>query len=323
MQAVRLGIIGCGIAANDLHLPALLKLRDRFSVTCVCNHTEPKAKALAARLGVPYVLDPAELIARSDIDAVDIVLPVELNLRTVAAALAAGKHVLVEKPIALDAAQAASMVALAAAHPDLACLVAENFRYKESFRRMKALMDSGSIGRPYMAQWTCLQKIDVDNKYVQTSWRKNHRYEGGFLTDGGVHNIAALRMLFGNLSCRGAVVRCVNPALGRTDSLQFMFDSESGVVGVFTECFSAAGASEGKLLVLGSEGSLTYENNAVTLRRPGKPDSVEPFPGDEGYTGEFEDFYRAIREGSIPVSDFSEGKRDLEVILGALAAATR
>jgi predicted dehydrogenase len=323
MQAVRLGIIGCGIAANDLHLPAILKLRDKFTVTCVCNRTEPKAKAFAAGLGVPYVLDPAELLARDDVDAVDIALPVELNLRTTAAALAAGKHVFVEKPIALDAAQASSMVALAAAHPDLACLVAENYRYKESFRRLKALMDSGSIGRPYMAQWTCLQKIDVDNKYVQTPWRRNHRYEGGFLTDGGVHNVAALRIMFGNLTCRGAVVRSVNPALGRTDSLQFMFDSESGVAGVFTECFSAAGASEGKLLILGSEGSLSCENDSITVRRPGRPDSVEAFPGDDGYVAEFEDFYRAVREGSVPLSDFSEGRKDLESILGALEAAAR
>ena len=95
-----MGVIGCGIAAHDLHWPALRDMKDKFKIIAVCNHTEPKAKAFSETVGgVPYVLDYKDLLSREDVDAVTIILPFELNRRVTEDALAAGKHVMAEKPL--------------------------------------------------------------------------------------------------------------------------------------------------------------------------------------------------------------------------------
>ncbi len=65
MEKVKLGIIGCGIAAQSLHWPALQKLKDEFEITIICNHTEKKAQDFSKLLGgVPYVLSYNKIINR-------------------------------------------------------------------------------------------------------------------------------------------------------------------------------------------------------------------------------------------------------------------
>jgi predicted dehydrogenase len=86
-KKIRLGIIGCGIAANDLHWPALKALQNSFTITAVCNHTTDKAERFAMLVGeeysmvIPTFLDYKELIALETIDAVAVILPIELNLK--------------------------------------------------------------------------------------------------------------------------------------------------------------------------------------------------------------------------------------------------
>ena len=87
----RIALIGAGIYARDAHAPALLRLRDRFQVAAVCARSLASADALAARFGsdVDRCTDIPALLARDDIDAVDIVLPVPVQAEVVAQALAA------------------------------------------------------------------------------------------------------------------------------------------------------------------------------------------------------------------------------------------
>ena len=103
MEPVKIGIIGCGIAARKLHWPALQKVSDKFIIKMVCNHTEPKAKSYARLVGdVPYVLDYHEMLINKDIEAILIILPIHLNYRVTLDCLKSGKHVLVEKPLAAN-----------------------------------------------------------------------------------------------------------------------------------------------------------------------------------------------------------------------------
>src|SRR5512140_1581044 len=112
MRKLRLGIIGCGIAARKLHLPALSALSDRYEIVAVCNHTKPKAVSFSRLAGgVPYDLDYRKLLQRPDVEAVDIVLPIDLNHRVTRDALAAGKHVILEKPLAANLREGKEMLA--------------------------------------------------------------------------------------------------------------------------------------------------------------------------------------------------------------------
>ena len=132
MNAINLGIIGTGIAARDLHWPVLKQLTHQFTIHTVCNRTRAKAVTFAELIGGANVVDNAtELLAVPEVEAVLIAAPIHLNLELTTAALAAGKHVLVEKPIEANLAQAKKMVALADQYTQLVKMIAEHFRYRQ------------------------------------------------------------------------------------------------------------------------------------------------------------------------------------------------
>lgn len=321
MNRAKLGIIGCGIAARELHLPALQKLTDKFEITIVCNHTEPKAKSFAELAGgVSYVLDYHDLLNRSDVEAVDIVLPIHLNYQVTRDALEAGKHVIVEKPLAANLSEANEMLTFESRFPQVK-MVAENFRYRTTFHRVKAMLEAGEIGKPYSVFWNVFYYVDLQSKYARTQWRIHHQYPGGFITDGGVHNMAVIRYLFGEITSGCAFTKSINPGIGKLDTMSFQFSTESGVDGVFNVFFSSNGYSENRIIILGHEGSLVIENNNITIKKQGKLDQVETVDDDGGYQGQFEDFYEAIRAGKPVKSSFSEAYQDFAAILKALESA--
>ncbi len=322
-KPVKLGIIGCGIAARELHLPALQKLKDKFEITVVCNHTEPKAKSFAEMLGgVDYVLDYHDLLRRNDVEAVDIVLPIHLNYPATKDALNAGKHVIVEKPLAANLNQAKEMLEFEKKFSQV-MMVAENFRYRQTFNHLKTRLDRQEIGQPYAAIWNVFYHVDTSNKYARTQWRIDHQYPGGFITDGGVHNIAALRFLFGELVSGNGFVKSVNPQIGELDTFSFQFKTIMNVNGVFNVFFSSNGYSEDRIIILGNNGSFIVENNTIILKRTGQADQQEQIEDDGGYFNEFAEFYEAIRNGKQVFSSFQQAYRDLEIILKALDAAEK
>ena len=100
VDRVRVGIIGTGAISQVVHLPILTERTD-VTVAGVCDVDQPKAEAIAERFGVRHVVTDEELIADSEVDAVIICTPTYLHERLAVAALNAGKHVLVERPVAL------------------------------------------------------------------------------------------------------------------------------------------------------------------------------------------------------------------------------
>ena len=321
MRKIRLGIIGTGIAARELHLPALKHLTDQCTITCVCNHTEPKAKAFAHLSGdVPYVLDYRALLDRDDVDAVDIVLPIDLNYKVTRDALQAGKHVILEKPLAANLAEAKKMLRFPKQYRKV-MMVAENFRYRPVFLRAKNLLDRGSIGRPYSAFWNVFHQLTPANQYVRTQWRLRHKYPGGFITDGGVHNVAALRLLLGDIVSGGAFTKSINRAVGKMDTMSFQFATRRGINGVLNIFCSAVGYNEHRLVILGSRGTMVIEENIITIKKPGKPDDQEFVEDDGGFLEEFTNFFAAIRGRQKVLSTFADGYRDLETILKAFRPA--
>ena len=318
---IKLGIIGCGIAAKKLHYPALKKLKDRFTITAVCNHTEKKAKEFSQMVGgVPYTLDYRELLAMEDVEAVDIVLPIHLNRLVIADALKAGKHVIAEKPIAGNLSDALELVELAENSQQVA-MIAENIRYRKVFQRVRELINSDAIGEVNSLSWDFYYKIDVRNEYARTEWRIDHKYEGGIITDAGVHNIAAIRLLFGDIASGSAMTWNVNPEIGRTDSIRMNFKTTSGLNGSFNMSASVEGYSENRLLIFGKSGTIIIEHDDIEVMNPEGKSFKESINDDGGFKAQFENFYDAMRNGGEVVSTFREAQKDIEVLLKAYISA--
>ncbi len=318
---VKLGIIGCGIAANDLHWPALKNLSDCFEIVEVCNRSPAKALSFAKLIGSSTGKEPAcstdyqNILANPEIAAVNIALPVELNAPVIRDSLRAGKHVICEKPLAENLNSAAALLDLEKNFPHQVAMVAENVRYRRFIGRIKELIANGSIGRPYLVQWRHLTKIEDDNKYAQTSWRKNHVYQGGFITDAGVHDVAALHDLLGPLELLSSFSDCVNPAIGSTDCMMCHFVSQSGLHGSLSLGFSVVAHEQNQLIILGSAGTLTFEHNLLTLKKADDSIHEEDLSDDWGFEAEFRDFYQAITQGKKPHSTFAKAYADLAFIL--------
>jgi predicted dehydrogenase len=325
MEKIKLGIIGCGLAAKNLHYPALKELTDKFEIVAVSNHTEPKAKEFSNMVGgVPYFLNYEDLLNIKDIEAVDIALPIDLNYKATKDALNAGKHVIVEKPLAANLKEAEKMLKFQGKYKNV-MLLAENFRYKRLYIRIKEIIDEGIIGKPTTVVWYTFDHVH-ENEYGQIEWRKHHKYKGGFITDGGVHSIAALRLLFGKITPVSSLVQSLNPNVGKVDMFNFQMKFKNGVTGSLILFFSTPYEYENRLVIFGDKGSIeangdvltlkTYASNNLTGEKKIATEGIKP---GNGFKEEFEDFYSAIREGTKVKSTFKEGYKDLKTILTALS----
>jgi predicted dehydrogenase len=318
MKPVKLGILGCGIAAKDLHWPALKQLKDKFKIVTVCNHTVEKAKEFAQMVGTAsYVTEYKEVLANPEIEAVSILLPIHLNYDVTKEALDAGKHVMVEKPIAANMKEAEDMLGFEEKYKTV-MMVAENFRYDLLNIRIKELLDSGIIGKPYSAFWDCFDLLETSNKYAKTQWRIKHQYPGGFITDGGVHNIAVFRDLFGEIHSAKAITKSINPELGEIDSMSFLFNTSQNVSCVFNYFFSSMGYQERKLKILGTQGTMFVEGKNITIKKVNSPDYTVTVQSEGGYKEEFENFFDAIRNGAKVKCTFLEAYKDLKALIDAL-----
>lgn len=174
---------------TQAHIPGLATLGDQIIIKAVYSRSESSSRDLAAFVGstlgpnatspsIYHDADPKNsidaLLARSDIDAVIVILPITKQPEVVLKALAAGKHVLSEKPIAKDVATGIDLVRKYVSEyrpKGLVWRVAENFEYEPAYREAGQLVRDGQIGRIISFSATGSIPTSKDNKYYKTNWR--------------------------------------------------------------------------------------------------------------------------------------------------------
>lgn len=321
-RKIKLGITGTGLAARILHLPALKELTNKFEITAVCNHTEKKAREFSELVGgVRYYLDYKDLLKDKEVEAVDITMPIDLNYKVTIDSLKAGKHVFLEKPLAGSMNEAKKMLDLKLKYKKQVMLLAENFRYRKVYNTIYDLLKKESIGNLYAAQWNVFYNVSADKDYGATKWRQKHKYTGGFMLDAGVHNIATLRMLFGDVKSVAAFTDSINPAIGKPDTMSVQLRFRSGINVVYNLFFTVKNHWENKLLIFGDKGTLEANDDKIALKFNDRSPEVFYCADLGGYDLEFIDFYNAIVTGSKVKSTFIEGYKDMEVVFAALKAA--
>ncbi len=144
-EPVRIGVIGAGAILQVAHLPVLKKLKG-VHVAALCDTDLPKARALASRFGVPSTYDDVEdLLRHEEVDALLVCTPNHLHEPHVVAAVSAGVHVLVEKPLALTAS-GAQRIARQAEKRDRVVMVGMNHRYRPDSQAIRSFVQSGELG---------------------------------------------------------------------------------------------------------------------------------------------------------------------------------
>lgn len=321
-QPIRLALVGAGVFAQNAHLPALLALQERIEIVAVYSRTHASAAALAQRIGagVAVYTDLAALLARPDLDAVDLLLPIPIQAGFVEAALRAGKHVISEKPIAPDSTTARQLLALHAARPAQVWMVAENWRYEEAFERAAQLISEHLIGRPVTAYWSRFAALKPGNPYYATTWRRSG-FTGGLLLDGVIHLAAALRLVLGEVASVVSRVAQVAPDLPPADTLAAVLHFANGATCALQVSYAVDSPWGAPLTIVGAAGSLRVDRGFVEIARPGA--GVERIECGKlhGVQRELVAFADAIQHGASHRNTPTEALRDLAVVAALLAAA--
>ena len=251
-RRIRVGLIGTGRIAGFVHVPSLRLLPELCEVTAVASRDAVKAKAFAEQWGIPRVHDTWEaLVGDPELDAVVVCPPSDLNGSVAGAALAAGKHVLCEKPLALTASEARSLAAAADRSPGRVCMVAFTFRFAAALRYLKRLVDEGHFGEIRHWRMSYFNDGQLDPS-LPFGWRHLRARGGsGVIADMGSHMIDAARYLLGEIVAVSAVNRTYvaeraipGGGHGRVETPEasaWVAEFASGVIGTFDVSRGVAG----------------------------------------------------------------------------------
>ncbi|RIK39879.1 MAG: hypothetical protein DCC55_16785 [Chloroflexi bacterium] len=322
MSRIRLGLVGAGIFMHDAHVPSLLRLADQFEIVAVYSRSQASAARLAERLPQPVSIftDYAALLADQAVEAVLIVLPIPVMPGYVAQALAAGKHVISEKPIAVDLDSARRLLDEYAGRGGQIWMVGENWRYESAFVQAAKLVRGGVIGAPVTCHWAAYTPVTPQSKYYGSAWRESGEVRGGYLLDGGVHHAAGLRMVVGEIVEVSATVRQVAAHLPPADTLAAQLRFANGAVGTYLATYAVAGPWPPYLYVVGEKGALRMQRGEIEITIGGKTE-VQKCNKFDGVELELAAFAAAVHTGQPHANPPEEALRDLAVIDALLRSA--
>lgn len=349
-RKLKIGLIGTSWWAELMYLPSFAS-HPEAEVAAICGRDTARAKELAARFSIPQTFsDYREMIARSGAEAVVISVPDDLHLPMALAAIDSGLHVLCEKPLANNAADARLMrdraVAAGVHH-----MVLFTWRWQPHWRYVKRLVDEGYVGRVHAVRIQFL--LPFSNGTYQ--WRFDGERSNGVLSDCGSHMIDLLQWMVGDVTAVSARLRTVRPAADRDGRLTKPVNDEAfltlnagdGVVAqidlsaaeqigdrgarVRVGAYGDKGAVEGEHIFFGSEGGATVRGITAgdekyrTLAIPDDlaagvdlTDLMSPYRTQPVGPRLFVD---AVLNGTPPIPDFNAGFKAQEVIDAALRSA--
>jgi len=322
---VGVAIVGCGAVTQLLRQPVYPRLAGRARVVAVCDPDRDRARQAAAHFGARGVYaDLAEVLADAAVAAVDVCTPHALHAEHAIRALAAGRHVLVEKPLAASLADGARIVD-AARRTGRVLAVNEQMHFGLALRRARELIDRGAIGRVVDVRVRRLFVLPAP--YAASGWRHDpRRPDAGVLIDQGPHYVYLLRRLAGEIA---HVTATAASAAAPSATLRVRF--ASGAAGELKLAWDVpTPPDQPEARVFGTEGRLEIGRPGAALvwhRDANAPRSAAGTPGRvlrrddylEAVQASLADFFAAAGGGAASVAvPGDEGLRDLAVLDAAL-----
>lgn len=299
--AVRWGLIGAGDIVRK-RVAAGLKNAAYSRLVSIARGQADKAAEFANEFGIPrHFADWRELIADPEIDAVYVATPVAQHEEQTIAALEAGKHVLCEKPVALDSAAGDRMVDAARS----VCRklgVAYYRRFYPVIRRIQALLAEGTIGDLVIVQINSFEQFDRAPGEPRAWLLDSEQSGGGPMMDFGCHRVDVLHCLFGSIRGVRAFAGQVRYQRAVEDTAGAFLHFSSGGHGTVTVTHAALEPQD-TLDIFGTQGSLhVRELNAGDLRVvTAEGESTEQHsPHANWHQPLIEDFVQSIREDRAP-----------------------
>ncbi|MCG3203039.1 MAG: Inositol 2-dehydrogenase/D-chiro-inositol 3-dehydrogenase [Gammaproteobacteria bacterium] len=303
-KAVRVGLIGAGNHVSDMLLPHLVKRAD-VTIRAVCTGTGMKAKALAAKVGAAFCAnDYSEVLADSEVNAVLIGTRHNTHGQMVVAALNAGKHVFVEKPLCLTEAELEEVLAAygAAAAKGQQLMVGFNRRYSAHALKVKELF-SGRMN-PLVMNYR-VNAGEIDGKH----WVQDRSVGGGRIIGEGCHFVDLMQFVCGGTASTVSSVSIARHDSGITnDQAIISLEFKDGSIGSLV--YAAGGdpsMPKERLEVIGSGRSAVLGDFTLTeMYAGGRRETFKTSKQDKGFGLEMDLFCDAIIDGKIELPGIDE-----------------
>jgi predicted dehydrogenase len=341
-EKLRFAVIGAGVIGN-VHCHALRTL-DGVDLVAIADLNESKAEAVAGKYGVPsFTADVEALLHREDIDAVTICTPSGLHADVAVAALTAGKHVVVEKPIDISLAAADRIIAAEESSGKRVAVISQH-RFDRSTEKVMAAAESGNLGRITSAiashAWWRGQSY-----YDSGEWRGTWALDGGgAVMNQTVHTINLMVTILGTpVEVFAYTARLAHERIEVEDTAVAVVKFSSGALGIIHGTTAAYPGLDASLRIFGSKGSAIISNDELTFFHEnagdapeiGMPDAANPpnqvtaddrlLAADQalgmGHRAQLADFADAVRTGGPVRVGTSEARTSLSVILALYESA--
>lgn len=321
---LRFGLIGCGRVAPR-HAQSLQHL-PQAELVAVADVIESRAEHFYKDYGAEPCTDYRALLDRKDIDVITICTPSGLHSQIGIEAVQAGKHVIVEKPIALSTKDADTLIQAAADAGVKLCVVLQN-RFNPPMRDLYDVVQSGKLGRLLLGNATV--RWYRPQSYYEDGWHGTWAMDGGALMNQSIHHIDALQWLMGDVdtvyAMTGtlahkmeaedvgvAVLRFKNGALGGIEGSTLTYPQNlEGSVAIFGEhgSLKVGGTALNRKVMWKLDGELEKEQELITA------DLVDP-PSVYGSSHKvvIQDMIEAVLEDRQPQTHGMEGRRSLALV---------
>lgn len=257
MKKLRVGIIGLGIISTA-HEEGFRSVSDLAEIHTICDINEERAKARALPYQARIETNYEKVLANPEIDMVDIILPHDLHYPVCKAALLAGKHVLMEKPMTIDPAHAVDLIALAAKQ-GVQFMVAENTRFVKAYLEVEKLLNAQSLGEIYLIR-TFIAGTEIYRMVDASNWKgRKDGSGGGVIMDAAPHSFYLLKWLFGEIAEVKAYANQIVPGSEVEDNAIIMGKLKNGAQFNLEFSFTAQAPWTERLEVYGSKGSVVVD----------------------------------------------------------------
>jgi len=335
MSKVKVGLIGSQFEA-DIHAESFRMVPDA-EVVAVASPTESHVQAFAAKHRVPHwFTDYKQMLEMDEIRLVALSVPNDLHCAVTLDCAAAGKHVIVEKPFAMNLREADLMIE-ACRKAGVKCMYAEELCFTPKYVRVKQLAEEGAFGRIYLVK----QSEKHYGPHAAWFWDVN-RSGGGVTMDMGCHALEFFRWFYGKpratsvLADMGTFVH--GDKTRGDDHATIIVRFENGAEGLAEESWARAGGMDDRVEVFGS-GGCAYANlhmgNAIqTYSESGYGYVVEKATTSKGWTyatweeiwnygfpQEMAHFVDCVKNDKEPVETGEDGRAALELVFAAYASA--
>lgn len=341
------GIIGAGNIAR-VHAQALASMtvsagQGGVRLRAVLGASLPRATALAKEFGAEATTDAEAFFARPDIHIVTICTPSGTHAALGQRAAAAGKHVIVEKPIDVTLAAARDLVAACDANGVRLGVVLQS-RFMPAVALIKRAIDRGRLGALHLVD-AYVKWYRAPAYYESARWRGTHALDGGgALINQAIHTVDLVQHFAGDAATVvGHTARKRHHNIEGEDTALALVTYRSGAAGVIEATTSVTPGFSRRVEVHGERGSIILDGNDISLwhvegdgeeeatlerLRAGATDSSNgasnPTQLEVGaHQRQFEDFVMAVRQGRRPAIDGREGMRSLALVLAVYESARR